>query len=66
MLTNKLHRFSFRLPSLIRQQTIIAKDNQNHEPSSEKIIHDQHLSNIIVKVLSNNLLLKYDLILSYL
>jgi hypothetical protein len=48
MLSNKLHRFSFRLSSLIRQQTNIAKDNQNHEPSSEKIIRDQHLSNITV------------------
>jgi len=49
MLSNKFHRFSlFRLLSLVRQQSNIARDNNGYKSSTEKTILDQYLANITV------------------
>jgi hypothetical protein len=76
MLSNKFHRFSlFRLLSLVRQQSNIARDNNGYKSSTEKTILDQYLANITVtsfycqsaieqlalKVLFNSFLIKHKI-----
>ncbi len=49
MLSNKFHQFSsFRLPSFVRQQTNIARDNKKSKLPTEKTNRDRHLANITV------------------
>jgi hypothetical protein len=49
MLNNKLSRLSLiNLPSFVRHQTNIARDNKKGKSSTEHTLGDRHLANITV------------------